>query len=1077
VIRLLESTLSIKREELAPAVLLFLYLFFAIGCYIIGQSVGDALFLSAFPNYLPHGIIATAVVVGIVTSIYIRLSHRLRLETLVTGSLLTFAAVFALFWLLTRTGKEWVYPLLYVWVYTVGALAPTMGWTLANHSLTTREARRVFGFVGAGGILGAPCAGFLTAALTRQAHLKPEVLLLVIAAGLSCCALWVRLLFRSRRERMAETDWNVTSAPASDRPKTLLQVWSVIRASRYLLLITALITIGCCATTVVGYQFKLIARQAYQGDKAGLAAFFGTFNGYIGIASFFLQMLLTGRLLSSLGIRVTIFIMPVIFLGGSLGVLLSPILTSAALLRGSQGLLRYSVDKSTTELLYLPITPPSVKNQVKSFIDGFVWRMADGIGGLALLMFASPLSFGPGRMSLLNFTFLGLWIATAYGVRKEYLTVLRSAIEHRKLDPATTATGVLDATTTELLAQSLQHTGEQQALYGLTLFELGREPAWHPALRTLLQHPSAEVRKQALHLLGETRQHGMDRQVEAMLGDESLEVRAEALHYLVHHEHKDPVLLLQTVRDVPAPCLQSAVAMHLANAGVPEWTGAADHILQGMIAEYGAEGAIWRREAARALGKITAALPVHSELLNLATDSNDAVVEQALLSAGRIQFAEAIPTVVQTLGQPHRSGTARAALALYGDEAVPALRDCLNNPEAPFEVRKAIPKALARIATADAARALGMSLVQSNTEIRYEVIKGLNRLRSWHPDRMSTPAEIARMIDFELLAYFRALQIVAALNGTNHGRASRSTHRRLIVHAVHERMAQDFERVFRLLSLIYPSADIYNAYLSLMSGRPQAQANALEMLEHLLPAELYGRVAGAADPERSFEQKLQLAHRVCQAGVQSEMEALRALLHSGDAWLCACALHDIGAAGLTDLQAAVSDLGRGEWAVDHTWLWTNARLQTQDKQHQDHGNGADMLSLLEKVDLLRASALFASVPTQSLARLAAIASEVNWTPRQIAYHEQSPAEELFFLIEGEIEIVRGGTIVGKIGPLQVPGGLAALSLGSHSETAVASQPTRALRLDREEFFEAMAEDARVAQGIVKALAGMANGAA
>src|ERR1700693_1525071 len=76
-------TLNVRREEFAPASLLFLYLFLAIGCYVMEQGVGDPLFLSAFPAYLPHGIIATALVVGIFTSVYIRLSHRLRLEWLI----------------------------------------------------------------------------------------------------------------------------------------------------------------------------------------------------------------------------------------------------------------------------------------------------------------------------------------------------------------------------------------------------------------------------------------------------------------------------------------------------------------------------------------------------------------------------------------------------------------------------------------------------------------------------------------------------------------------------------------------------------------------------------------------------------------------------------------------------------------------------------------------------------------------------------------------------------------------------------------------------------------------------------
>ena len=1069
-IRYLETALDLKREELAPAALLFLYLFFAIGSYIMGQSVGDALFLSAFPAYLPHGIIATAAMVGIVTSVYIRLSNRLRLEQLVTGSLLFFAAGFLIFWWLTRSSGVWVYPLLYVWVYTVGALAPTMGWTLANHSLTTREARRIFGFIGAGGILGAPCAGFLTAALTRQAHLKPETLLLVISLGLVLCALWVRILFRQRTERLAEANW--TTSAASGAPKTLFQVWSHIRASRYLLLITALVTIGCCATTVVGYQFKIIARQSFAGDKVALAAFFGTFNGWVGLASFFLQMLVTGRLLRSLGIRVTLFLMPAVFLGGSLGVLLAPMLLSAAVLKGSQGLLRYSVDKSTTELLYLPVTPAALKGQIKSFIDGFVWRMADGIGGIALLLLANPLNFGPGRMSLLNFGFLVAWIGVAYGVRREYLTVLRSAIEHRTLDPEKTAADVLDATTAEVLAHSFEHGGEQQALYGLSLFELGREPLWHPILRKLLEHPSAAVRQKALHLLSESKHHGVEPQVERMLGDESLEVRAEALQYLVTHEHKDPLLLLQTASDVPAHCLQSVAIIHLTRIGDEDCLAAARHILQEMLNATGPDAVASRREAARALGRISGPREFHMELSKLLDDASPEVTERALLSAGRVQMNELLPKVMEKLGEPRLLGAARAALVQYGDAAVPALHERLNDAAVPGRVRRQIPRVLARIGTAAAAGALSSSLIQSDPEVRYEVIKALNQLRVRQPDLVKA-TDIPHMLDYELLAYYRSFQILAALEMPN-GKASgpASTNRALVIQAVRERMEQEFERVFRLLGLVYPPGDVYNAYRSLISQRPQLQANALEVLEHLLAPDLYRRLIAVADPESTSERRLAQARRLCQTSVESGAEALRILLHSGDGWLCACALHAIGQAQMVELASEVRALSHDESLLDGTWKWTSARLALGE---MERGDG--MLTVLEKVELLRNAPLFQSLPTQSLVRVAAIANELNWAPQQVVYQENSPAESIIFLVEGELELMRGGKVVGRRGQHQVLGSMAALASGSHSESAVVSQPTRALRMDREEFFDAMAEDFRVARGIVKALAGMANGAA
>lgn len=101
------------------------------------------------------------------------------------------------------------------------------------------------------------------------------------------------------------------------------------------------------------------------------------------------------------------------------------------------------------------------------------------------------------------------------------------------------------------------------------------------------------------------------------------------------------------------------------------------------------------------------------------------------------------------------------------------------------------------------------------------------------------------MLDYELLAYYRSFQIVAALERPN-GTACN----RLVTQAVRERMEQELERVFRLLGLIHPSADVHNSYLSLKSYRPQLQANALEVLEHLSPPEPSGE-GGPAEERRA----------------------------------------------------------------------------------------------------------------------------------------------------------------------------------------------------------------------------------
>ncbi len=1065
----LERILNVRRGEFTPALLLFLYLFLAIGCYIMGTTVGDTMFLSAFPTYLPHVIIATAPAVGIFIAIYVRMSHRTRLERLIIGSLLFFAISFVFFWWFTRLTGKWAYPFIYVWVYMAGALVPAMGWTLANYTLTTREARRVFGFIGAGASLGAPCAGFVTAALTRHDRVRLETLVLVIAVGLALCALLVRLLFRQTRRRLAA--FSQAAGPQPDMPRNFRQVWAFIRGSQYLLLISALIMVGCASTTIIHYQFRLIAYSNFSGNKAALAAFFGRFYGYMGLGSFLLQMLLTGRLLRSLGIRVTLFVMPTVFLGGSLGVLLAPTLLSACILKGSQSLLRYSLDKSSAELLYLPVAPPQMKSQIKSFIDGFLWRMADGLAGVALFVFGNRMKLNPGRISLVNFVFLLSWIVIAYGVRQEYLRVLRWAIERRTLDPERTAAGVLDSTTTEVLAQALERGGEQQVLYGLSLFEVGREPAWHPALRGLLEHPSPAVRQRALHLLADTAQREVQLQVERMLADESIEVRAEALQYLVVQTGKDPLDLLKTTSDVPPHCLQSAVVTYLVRTRDPNYSSAARLILQSMLSATGSEQVHSRCEAARALGTIPAPSELHSELFKLLRDQNAEVAEQALLSAGRIQSHEFLPLVIERLGRARLLGAARTALARYGEQAVGTLQDCLNDVSVPVSVRRQIPPVLARIATPRSATVLVDSVVQSDPQLRYEVIKALNKLRTRDPALLPARMDIADMLDSELIGYYRSFQILAALDSPGGGPLTSAGAETLAACALRERMAQEFERIFRLLGLLYPARDIHNAYAGLTSERPQLQANSLEVLEHLLASDLYRRLAPGIDPESTPAERLAFAQRLCRAGVNSRNEALRILMHSEDSWLRTCAVHVVGQARLVQLSDDVRRIPpANDPVLEETCKWASARLAGVET-----GKGSGMLTILEKVDVLRKTALFSSIPTSALARVAAAANEVTFAPHQMLYQADTAADSMFLVLDGEVELVRSEGKTQLDGRGQVLGALALLAGGTHAESALATHPTSALQIDRQDFLDAMAEDFDLTRGMLKTLADMAAG--
>ena len=170
-----------------------------------------------------------------------------------------------------------------------------------------------------------------------------------------------------------------------------------VLASPYLRAIAAVICISSLVTTLTGWQFLAIAQQALV-KKDAVAIFLGNFNFYAGIFSLLFQLLLTTRFLRRFGIGTALFVLPGTVFLGSAGLLAFGNLSAALTLKSCDQVLRYSLDKSTAELLYLPL-PARVKIQVKWFIDTVVWRLGDGLSGLTVLLFATTLHWPARQVS------------------------------------------------------------------------------------------------------------------------------------------------------------------------------------------------------------------------------------------------------------------------------------------------------------------------------------------------------------------------------------------------------------------------------------------------------------------------------------------------------------------------------------------------------------------------------------------------------------------------------------------------------------------------------------------------------
>lgn len=887
-LRRLEQVLDLGPGELDRGLLLFGYLFFVIGSFTVGKAVRDALFIEEFgAMLLPYADIAIAAIVGLWVSVYLRVARRVNVRWLLMGSLGFFSLNCLIFWYLSYTSQAaWLTPTIYIWVGMFGVVAPAQVWTLANYVLTTREARRLFGFVGSGATAGWIVGGFITRYTATR--FGAESTLIGMALALLLAAVLVDRLWALRPvvdRGAAESDANDTSLRNSLR---------LIAGSKYLLAIAAVILLSSYATAVIGWQFKAVVADSKVGRNE-LAAFFGSFNFYAGLISFALQWILTGRLLRKVGLGFALFVVPVALSLGTIGLLVLGTLMAAVALRGTDQVLRYAIDKPTVELLYLPV-PSDQTLEVKSFIDTVVWRLGDGLAGLSILFFASWLGLGAVGMSWVVLVLLGGWMAAAWVAQRQYVVNLEDSIHTYRLDAERASTAGLDRAATDLLSKQLSGSEPAEVLFALRMLGAAGHHAAHPAVRGLLQHSTDEVRAEAIRVLDEVGDTGVEAQIEKLLYDPALVVRTQALLYIAHHARIDPLDRIEQLGAFEDFSIRSAMVTFLAQPGPTSNIDAARLLLDRMLQD---EEPRTRFEAAR----LIELLPDHFEgqLRSILANGDVEQVRHALHAVGKLRKRKLAGRLIDRLGEPALTADASAALARFGDRIVGTLRDGLVDAETQPAVRREIPAVLLRIGSQASFQVLVESLLDPDVEVRRAVIGALNKLQELHPTWPLDKRMLETVLGAELLGHLRSYQVLGTLDAA----LDDSTP---VFVPLATAMAQELERVFRLLKLLHPHQDLHSAYVGVQSTNPVVHDNALEFLENILSPELRGLLIPLLDSDVPRAQRIALAHRILGARPPSETEAVRMLLQSDDPWLKSCGVYAVGALGLAELLADVEAL-------------------------------------------------------------------------------------------------------------------------------------------------------------------------
>jgi AAA family ATP:ADP antiporter len=930
---------DLRAGEGSTCLLLFTAFFLIVTFQYATKSVRQSTFIDGLgATWLPLAYLSVAIFSLPLLWLYARLADRVERYRVMSYTLLGIAASMFLCWWLFAFSFAWIPFVFYVWISIVYVLTVSQFWSFANHVLDARQAKRLFPLVGAGGLLGG-IAGGQVARIASQLF-DTRATFLVAAGFLVATVLLLQVV------RPAGHAAPTPPRSAAERMEQAKGGLDALRRSRHLMSIAAVMTLTVMVSQLVDLQFNWAA-EAWTHATGHTAldqrtAFFGNFFSIMGISALLFQLTFTARIHRYLGVGFAMRLLPVTMFLGTAALLLTSfmfpagLIASAYLLKIGENGLRYSLDQVTRELLFLP-APSVLRLKAKAYIDVFVQRGAKGLAGLILLLVPLGIltQLGTAWVSLV---LIVTWLFVVAWAYREYVRAFRARLSQREPE-ATFTIDISDVTTLEILMQSLGSADKRQVLYAMDVLEEHNRGRLVPPL--LLCHDDATVRRRALVVLAQVGRRDAAPLVERLLADDDPEVRVEAVRTLgALYESEAPELMRTRLRD-PDPRVRGTAIACLADLGREDDRALADAALGDLLV---ADDAEMRIEGVKAIAGVREPR-YDARLVQLLYDANPQVAREAIRSVRRRAKRDGFnpvyaPTLVALLDNRRLKHDAREALVALGPEVVPALSHFLSDTDESLWVRRALPKTLARIDTAETIVALCAALEHADDGfLRRKIIEALGSL---DPARIPPQARgrIEAAVREEARRWHQAVGRLVAVGADGHARvegarivweAQREPD--LLVQLLAEGAEEHVRNLFALLALLYSPNHVWASYRGLV-GQPGLRAHALEYLDNTLGGDLRRTVFSVIGDD-PLQDKQRYAAKWFGLPAGTRVNALASLLDDGvqgtaDAQARAVgALYTVYAARLAELYAQVERLARvaHDRLVRETAGWVVERLK------------------------------------------------------------------------------------------------------------------------------------------------------
>jgi len=360
----------VRPEEVRALLWSFAYFFCLLAAYYILRPLRDEMGVAGGVRNLQWLFTATFLTMLAAVPCYGVLVARLPRRRFIPVVYHFFVANLLIFWLLLWLGieRQLVARVFFVWISVFVLFAVSVFWSFMADIYASDQAKRLYGFIAAGGSAGALAGPAITIGLAPAIGV---VNLLIVAAVLLEVAVVCAAKLEVKKEAAPAARQNLGGG-ALDGLKMVVR-------SPYIAGITLWVAVLSVAATFLYFEQAAIV-AATSDDPAVRTRIFATVDLTVGVLTLAVQFVATGKLIERFGVGPALALVPVVFAAGFAVLAAAPVLAVVVAFQALQRTANFAISNPAREVLFT-VLERDEKYKAKNVIDVVAVRGADAAGG------------------------------------------------------------------------------------------------------------------------------------------------------------------------------------------------------------------------------------------------------------------------------------------------------------------------------------------------------------------------------------------------------------------------------------------------------------------------------------------------------------------------------------------------------------------------------------------------------------------------------------------------------------------------------------------------------------------------